>query len=215
MKSVQLRAYAELNDYLPPDKRGRGFVCRFEGEVTVAALVQAAGIPIACVDLILRNSEPVKPETAAQDEDRISVYPVFEVFDVAGATLVRNVPLRQPRFVTGRGLARLGTSLRMLGFDTRLAATQIEAAEIAASENRILLARGDIPSETSHGLRVRDAKPRLQAARVVERLHLDRLIVPLGRCPRCNGATVPTNSGRRCDSCGRTYLVSFCRQTPW
>jgi uncharacterized protein with PIN domain len=205
MKSIHLRVYEELNDYLPRDKMKQSFVCRFEGAVTVAALLQAAGIPIACVDLILRNSEPIRPDIVAQDGDHISAYPVFEALDLRGTTLVRNTPLRQPRFVTCPGLRRLGSYLRMLGFDTCLGATQLEAAEIAKIEGRILLAQGDIPPDASHALCVRDAKPRLQAADVLERLDLNRLIVPLGRCPRCNEATVHIDSGRRCEKCGRTY----------
>ena len=207
MKSVLFRVYEELNDYLPGDKKKQSFVCRFEGVVTVAALIGAAGIPIGAVDLILRNGEPVKPDEVAKDGDRISVYPVFEALDLAETSLIRDKPLRRPRFVTEPSLPRLARRLRTLGFDARTGATQYEAADIAAAENRILLVQGDIPPDATHALRISAAKPREQAREVLERLDLRGSIVPFGRCPRCNVETVPADSGRRCEQCARSFQM--------
>jgi uncharacterized protein len=81
MKLVHLRFYEELNDFLPEDKKKRTIVCRLEGEVTVKQLLQALGVPLSEVDLILCNSESVSPLHPVCDGDRISVYPVFESFD--------------------------------------------------------------------------------------------------------------------------------------
>jgi uncharacterized protein with PIN domain len=212
VKSIVLRVYEELNVHLPEAKRKRGFVCRFEGVITVATLLGAIGIPLDEVDLILRNGESVKPETVVQDCDRISVYPVFEALDLGATTLVRSKPLRTPRFVTGPDLRRLAGRLRMLGFDSLACMMQSEAAETARTEHRILLVQREVLPGVSHMLRIRATRSRLQAAEVLEKLDLKMRIVPFGRCPRCNALTIAKDTGRFCQRCGRAYVVRITVQ---
>jgi hypothetical protein len=76
------------------------------------------GVPHTEVDLILANGRSVKFTYRVEDGDRISVYPVFEAFDIAGLSRVRPAPLRDTRFVLDVHLGRLGGYLRLLGFDT-------------------------------------------------------------------------------------------------
>lgn len=214
MKCAYLRFYEELNDYLPPDKRKSEFACCFEGEVTVGKLVQAAGIPVSIIDLILSNGESVGPGQRVRHGDRISIYPVFESFDITGATSVRDEPLRQPRFLASVGLERLAAYLRMLGFDAVCSAGggANEDVKIAEAQRRILVIR-DRGTECrgSRTLEVRGAKPREQATEVLLRLDLFRLIAPLTRCPRCNRTLVNRPGTAQCESCsgapcGKAYL---------
>ena len=186
--SVMVRFYEELNDYLPEDKKKCSFACRFEGAVTAARLLRALGVPIAEVDLILRQGEPMSPGQAVCDEDRISVYPVFESFDIKGTSRMRAEPLRTPRFVVGAGLERLAGYLRLLGFDTIHGANGPPegATAVAEAEGRILLTRNSVPAPSSRAFLVCDLKPRRQVAAVLGRFDLYRLIAPPGRCPRCN-----------------------------
>jgi uncharacterized protein with PIN domain len=207
MKQAHLRFYEELNDYLPEDRKKRSFVCRFEGEVTLAILLRAIGVPLPEVDLLLCEGEPVSPSHVVHDGDRISIYPVFESLDIAGTTRVREEPLRQPCFVAGPGLERLAGYLRVLGFDTRLSLGRSadECIRMAEAEGRILLTRTrGLQRNASRVCQVGSKKPRRQAAEVLARLDLYRLIAPLGRCPRCNAKLAETGCFIRCDACGMT-----------
>ncbi len=94
MKRAVLRFYEELNEHLPDDKKKRDFVCSFAGSVTVSDLLKAVGVPPAEVDLVLCNSVSVELAHAVQDGDRLSIYPIFELFDIQGTTRVREQPLR-------------------------------------------------------------------------------------------------------------------------
>jgi uncharacterized protein len=97
MKRAVLRFYEELNDYLPDNKKKRDFVCSFEGGISIADLLRAVGVPASEVDLVLCNSESVSLEDVVQDEDRLSIYPIFELFDLRGTTRVRAEPLKRAR----------------------------------------------------------------------------------------------------------------------
>jgi hypothetical protein len=207
MKQAYLRFYEELNDYLPEDKRKRSFVCRFEGEVTVAILLGAIGVPLSEVDLLLCSGESVSPAHVVCDGDHISVYPVFESLDIRGTARVREEPLRRPCFVAGPDLVRLAAYLRMLGFDTRSSAggSPDDCVRMAEAEKRILLTRDcGRQSKASRVYRVCSDKPRQQAAEVLARLDLYRLIAPLGRCPRCNAQLAETGCFMHCAACGMT-----------
>ena len=52
------------------------------------------GMPCDGVDLILANGISVDFFYQVKDGDRISVYPIFERFDITGVTKVRDKPLR-------------------------------------------------------------------------------------------------------------------------
>jgi len=51
-------------------------------------------IPSEEVDLILVNGTSVDFSYLVKDKDRVSVYPIFETFDISGVTRVREKPLR-------------------------------------------------------------------------------------------------------------------------
>ena len=54
---VELRVYAELNDFLHPDARYAAQLRPFRTHQTVKDVVEAAGIPHTEIDLILVNGE--------------------------------------------------------------------------------------------------------------------------------------------------------------
>jgi uncharacterized protein with PIN domain len=208
MKLAYLRFYEELNDYLPEDKQKSSFICCYEGEVTAAVLIGAVGVPLSDIDLILINDESVDPAHVVRNGDRMSCYPVFECFDIQGTTKVRQEPLRRPTFLAGPGLERLVAYLRLLGFDARSVAGSgsDEAARIAAAGRHIYLCRQEAATGgIARVHRVLAAKPRLQAAEVLARLHLHRLIAPLSRCLECNENLKRQGDPAACGHCGRTY----------
>ena len=207
MKRACLRFYEELNDYLPGDKQKRTFICRYEGEVTAAALLAAVGVPLSDIDLLLINDESVDPAHVVRNGDRMSCYPVFECFDIHGTAKVRQEPLRRPTFLAGPGLERLVAYLRLLGFDARSVAGSgsDEVARIAAAGRHIYLCRQEAAtSGIARVHRVLAAKPRSQAAEVLARLHLHRLIAPLSRCLECNEDLKRQGGPAACGHCGRT-----------
>ena len=118
MKTVYIRFYEELNDFLPVDKRKLRFPHEFQSRVSVKDLIESIGIPHTEIDLILANSKPVGFDYIVNDLDDLSVYPVFESFDITDAQHLRPQPLREPKFILDVQLGSLAKYMRMLGFDT-------------------------------------------------------------------------------------------------
>jgi len=227
MSQATFRFYAELNDFLPKNRRFSAFTAAFELPASVKHMIEALGVPHAEVDLILVNGEPVDFSYIVEDGDRISVYPVFESLDITPVARLRPEPLRSPRFVLDAHLGRLAVYLRMLGFDTlyRNNYDDLELAVVSSQENRILLTR-DLGllkrSLVSRGYYVRAQDPRQQAREVVRRFDLRRAFKPFSRCLRCNDLLEPVpeedvaeqllpgtqqhyHEFFRCRSCGQAY----------
>ncbi len=227
MKRAYFRFYAELNDFLPPARRGIAFPHEFHGGPSVKDVIESLGVPHTEIDLVLADGESVDFSWILRDGARVSVYPVFESIDITPLARVRPTPLREVRFVLDGHLGRLARYLRMLGFDARWRndAPDEEIARIAAAEHRIVLTRdaGLLKRRiVSHGYRVREVDPQRQLAEVVHRLDLFRSIVPFRRCLCCNelletvrkedvagdlplGVLERHDAFRRCPSCGRVY----------
>jgi hypothetical protein len=115
MPVANFRFYVELNDFLLPEHRFTEFAYGFLDVATVKDRIESFGVPHTEVDLILVNGQSVDFAYRVQDGDRISVYPVFEAFDIAGLSRLRPEPLRDPRFILDVHLGRLAAYLRMLG----------------------------------------------------------------------------------------------------
>jgi len=224
---ASFRFYAELGDFLPPDRRGVTFVHEFHDHPSVKDVIESLGVPHTEVDLVLADGESVDFYWRLREGARVSVYPVFESIDVAPVTRVRPAPLREVRLVVDGHLGRLARYLRMLGLDVsfRPKAPDDELARIAAGERRILLTRdaGLLKRRlVTHGYRVRESSPRNQLAEVVRRLDLARAIAPFTRCLVCNDLLERVSKDdvlqelpprvregqrtfRRCPSCRRVY----------
>ena len=239
MLVASFRFYAELNDFLPPERRFTEFAYTFLDVATVKDRIESFGVPHTEVDLILVNGQPVDFACRVQDGDRISVYPVFESFDIAGLTRLRPEPLRDPRFVLDVHLGRLAAYLRMLGFDAlyRNDCADERLAEISRHEHRILLTR-DVGllkrGAVTHGYYLRATQPRQQLVEVVRRFDLGRMAKPFSRCLRCNTPLTQASKDEvrhqlpaqvailhdeflRCPDCGRAYWKGghFRRMRQW
>ncbi len=189
---VDVRAYAELNDFVPSGSRGVTVRRPFRSHQTVKDVVEAMGIPHTEVDLILVNGDPVDFAHRPVAGDRIAAYPMFEALDIGPATRLRPALLRDPRFVVDVNLGRLARLLRLLGFDVRWshAADDRTLADISLAEERILLTRdrGLLKRRAvTHGLFVHGDRPEEQTLEVIRRLDLQGQLAPLTRCLRCNG----------------------------
>ncbi|MCV7101193.1 Mut7-C RNAse domain-containing protein [Mycobacterium palustre] len=224
---VEVRAYAELNDFLPAEWRGVAVPRPFRSHQTVKDVLEAMGIPHTEVDLILVNGDSRGFGYRPCAGDRIAAYPVFEALDVGPAERLRPKPLRDPRFVVDVNLGRLARLLRVLGFDVWFSSGADDAAlaGISRDQRRVLLTRdrGLLKRRAiTHGLFVRSQDPEEQAIEVIKRLDLGGRLAPLTRCVRCNGELAPVDKEEvldrlepltrrhyekfsRCTGCGRVY----------
>jgi len=141
MGKVLIRFYEELNDYLPPGKRKRDIEVLLYGNETVREIIKKLEVPPAQVELVIVNGESEALEAVVKQGDRISVYPVFERFDIEEVSRVREKPLRHLRFIADVDLKALAQSLESLGLDVffREGLEREEILRAAKAEHRILL----------------------------------------------------------------------------
>ena len=181
------RFYEELNDFLPADKRKIAFPYNFFGSPSVKDVIEEIGVPHTEVDLILINGNSVKFDDILSHYDRVSVYPVFENFDISNVTRLRPKPLRKTRFIVDAHLGRLSRLLRMLGFDT-LYKNNYNNEEIiteALTQKRIILTCDrDLLENRSitHGYLIKETDPLEQACEVIHRFDLYSQAKPFIRC---------------------------------
>lgn len=224
---IEVRAYAELNDFVAAPLRGHTVRRPFKPHQSVKDVLEAMGIPHTEVDLILVNDAARGFDYRPVSGDRVAAYPVFEALDIGPTGRLRPVPLRDPRFVVDVNLGRLAWLLRLFGFDVWWSndADDQTLAEISGAQRRILLTRdrGLLKRRAvTHGLFVRSDDPEEQAVAVIRRLDLERRLAPLSRCVRCNGMLAPVakedvidelqpltrehyDDFSRCTQCGRIY----------
>src|SRR5208283_3501851 len=98
MPSVTVRFYEELNSFLPGERRKQPFPVDVPLGSTTKAVIESLGVPHTEVDLVLVNGESVDFARQLIEGDRLSVYPMFESWDIGSISRVRSTPLREIRF---------------------------------------------------------------------------------------------------------------------
>ncbi len=226
-KKAEFRLYEELNDFLPPERRKRSFEYRFSGTPTVKDAIEAIGAPHTEVDCILVNGISVGFDYRLQGDERVAVYPVFELLDIKPVCRLRPKPLREPRFVLDVHLGALARSLRMLGFDSAYRNDYADEEIIVTSvhDHRIILTRdlGILKyASVTHGYWLRSNKPGDQLAEVLDHFDLYGRIEPFRRCIVCNNTIEPVAKNSvedslppfiakthetffQCGGCGKVY----------
>lgn len=226
-RQVQIRCYAELNDFLPEDRRQCDFDCSFTGTPSVKDLIESVGVPHTEIDVILVDGRSVDFGHRLLGGERVAVYPTFERYDVTPLTRLRPAPLRETRFVVDVHLGTLARNLRLVGFDTvwRRDLDDDTIIDIAAAERRIILTRdkGILKNgRVTHGYWVRATDAKQQLEEVVRALDLGGNIRPYTRCMQCNGELEPIGRAeaarwvplqvflvyrefKRCSQCARVY----------
>lgn len=227
MARATFRFYEELNDFLPPDRRGKEFTCACARAATAKHMIEALGVPHTEVEVVLVNGESVGFGRLLKDGDRVAVYPKFEALDISPLLRVREHPLRRVRFVADAHLGGLAHLLRMAGFDTLYdnGFDDGEISALAAREERIVLTRDRELLKRraiTHGCYVHALKSVAQLREIVQRLDLAGQLRPFSLCLYCNtplrsipkaglAARVPPQSFAyyedftTCDHCGRIY----------
>jgi len=192
MSIAWFRFYEELNDFLPPVRRRQLFSFSFSGNPSVKDTIEALGVPHVEIDMVLVNGESVDFTYKLRNEDRVSVYPVFENIDISNVTRLRKEPLRVMKFVTDVHLGKLTKYLRLCGFDTynRSDLADTEIIRIALNERRVILTRDKEllkSKRVTHGYWIRSQSPDEQLKELLNRLDLRKLVKPFTRCMECNG----------------------------
>jgi uncharacterized protein len=204
-KTATFRFYEELNDHLKREWRKKEIPQFFSDGQTVKDAIEKLGVPHCEVDLILVKSLSVDFGYQLKDGDFISVYPVFESFDISPVARLRPEPLRVTKFVLDAHLGKLARKLRLLGFDTLYQNNfdDLQIIELALNESRIILTRDRrllMHKNVTHGYFLRNTDPRKQLAEIVGRFHLQNQFKPFARCSLCNGQIVETNKETVLDS---------------
>jgi len=227
-KTVSFRFYEELNDFLPKEKRKITFTYPVKINQSVKDAIEALGVPHTEVDLILVNGKSVDFNCHLQDNDQISVYPVFESLDITPIIRLRAKPLRVTKFILDVHLGKLCKYLRMLGFDSfyRNDLDDDEIIRISLAEKRIILTR-DIGilrhGKVTHGYWLRSQYPKQQLSELIRRFNLEKQIRPFYRCTLCNGLVDKVEKEKiehLLEENTRKYFDDFfqcreCRQVYW
>lgn len=228
MNVVYLRFYAELNEFLPPEFRQRTFTYPLQRGNTVKHVIEAVGVPHTEVELALVNGVSRGFAYHLNPGDQVSIYPVFESFEISSLLSLRPSPLREVRFILDTHLGKLANYLRLMGFDTlyrndlgddALTAGSIEERRILLTRDTGLLKRKEI----THGHYVRSIRPREQLVEVMQHYQLYELARPFSRCLLCNGVLELTPQEAidpRLITEASKYYTEFyrcqgCRQVYW
>jgi uncharacterized protein len=191
MNSAWFRFYEELNEFLPSEKRKQLFPYSFNSNPSVKDAIEAMGVPHVEVDLILVNSQSVDFSYKLRNADSVSVYPVFESFDITPVTHLREKPLRDVKFILDVHLGELAKYLRLCGFDTcyRTNYNDKEIIRLSFSDKRIILTH-DVEllknKQVIHGYWIRSQHLYEQLIEVFQKFDLKNQIRPFSRCMECN-----------------------------
>ena len=190
-KTIRLRFYAELNNFLPVLERQKSIDYSFPGPITIKEVIESMKVPSAEVDLILVNGIPVDYDYHVNQSDYISVYPVFEHLDISTISHLQEAPLHISKFILDAHLGKLAKYLRMFGFDALYKNDYPDNTirEVARNESRIILTRdrGLLTSkDVTHGYCVRTIHPKEQLSEIIDKFDLYSQFNPLTRCLNCN-----------------------------
>ncbi len=174
MLKVYLRFYEELNDFLPEKLRKIKFEKEFSGRQSVKDLIESTGVPHSEIDLILVNGISVDFNYLIKNDDEISVYPVFESFDISNITHLRSKLLRIPKFIADVHLGDLARYLRIIGIDTfyKNNISKNEIIKISLEEKRAILTKDrDLlkRNEITHGYWIRNSDTIEQVEEIIQR----------------------------------------------
>lgn len=183
MVRATFRFYEELNDYLSNERKKRDFSISFPAGWTTLEVIEYLGVDPSKVDLVLVNGDPTDLSYTIRDGDRVSVYPVFESFDISSIKPPSSKPLRETKFVLDIHLGVLASYLRIMGFDV-LYKDRIDPAtliHISKREKRVLLTRRKWllrQKGLTHAILVKNTCPRKQLQEILDRLDLRNQIIP-------------------------------------
>lgn len=217
---VEFRFYAELGDFIAPERRGRSFAYAVASNQSVKHAIEALGVPHTEIGLLLVNGEECAQDRLLRAGDRVAVLPALR----------RLLPYDGdiPRFAADSHLGRLARYLRFAGFDTLWDNGWDDAhlAAVAGAEGRIVLTRDRalLMHKALHaGFFVREGNPLAQFADMTRRYGLDLAACRPARCLMCNGELLEASKAEVAGELQPGTLAGFnafwrcsgCRRVFW
>jgi uncharacterized protein with PIN domain len=172
------------------------FLHHLERRASVKDVIESLGVPHAVIGGLTVNGRESDFNYILLNKDSVLVNPLTPPVNPLAPHILRPTPLPGISFVVDVNAGKLAMLLRMLGFDTLYEndARNGKLAEIASSQNRILLTR-DVSllkrKIIMHGYLLQDQDPTQQAIKVVRLYDLKTKIKPMSRCMPCNGMLEP------------------------
>ena len=226
--TARFRFYGQLNDFMPPARKGKFFSHTVKGGPSVKDTVEALGVPHTEIDALFAGDKNIRFSYQLKDGEKITAFPPrYPIRSSRRRHLIPKTPKRC-RFVVDSHLGRLVRHLRLLGFDSvyRKIFPDAEIVKISVVQNRIVLTR-DIGllknGAVKRGYWVRHADAGRQIKEVIRRYDLIPGFKPFTRCLQCNGLIGPVPKERitqRLPEQVRLYYNSFyrcrsCRKIYW
>lgn len=209
-------------------RTGSAFCHRFERRASIKDVIESLGIPHPVVGKLTVNGHEVDFDYILRNNDTVDAVPLTPPVNPLVPTKLRPEPLERIAFIVDVNAGRLALFLRMLGFDTLYGNDMRNGrlAEIARSENRILLTRDTTLLKRKvviHGYLLREQAPDRQLVEVMRLYGLSSLINPMSRCIPCNGILVPVDKKmiiERLEPLTKKYYHSFhickkCEKIYW
>jgi uncharacterized protein with PIN domain len=191
MVTATFRFHAELNDFLPRERRGGDITCPCARCATTKHMIEALGVPHTEVGRVEVNGEAAGLDRLLAEGDRLEAWPADAAAADASTRSGVGASAREKRFVADAHLGGLARLLRMAGFDT-LYDNHFEDSEIeriSAREGRIVLTRDREllkRREIAQGCYVRTLKSTQQLRELFARLRLAPGVRPFTLCLHCN-----------------------------
>lgn len=217
---VEFRFYAELGDFIAPERRGRSFDHAVTSNQSVKHAIEALGVPHTEIGLLLVNGEECAHDRLLHAGDRVAALPALRRLQPYDGPA--------PRFAADSHLGRLARYLRFAGFDTLWDNGWDDAVlvAIAGREGRIVLTRDRallMHRALRDGFFVRDGNPLAQFTDVAARYGLELGARRPARCLMCNGELLETNKAEAAAQLLPGTLAGFdafwrcsgCRRVFW
>ena len=216
-RTVRVCLHGDLVELLRGERRARPLEVRVADGATIKHLIETLDVPHTEIGEVAVDGQLSGLDTVLAAGERVDAYP-------AGGDPVGTSPAR---FLADAHLGALARLLRLVGFDTVLAAdgADSELAARAAAESRIVLSRDRELLKHRKILRgrlIRSLQPEDQLAEVLARFALKDALRPFTRCLECNapleaversrvedrlppGVAASQVSFTRCVGCARVY----------
>ncbi|SFD98587.1 Mut7-C RNAse domain-containing protein [Massilia yuzhufengensis] len=227
MVTASFRFHAQLNAFLPRERRQQEFALPCARDATVKHIIEALGVPHTEVGLLLVNGEQAGFDQRLDDGDRVGVYPSFGTAEDGPLQQLRVWPAGRLRFVADAHLGALARLLRMAGYDTLYDNHyhDDEIERVARAEGRVLLTRDRelLKRRTVElGCYLHAIDPPAQLRELFARLRLAGDVRAFSLCLHCNQPLRPASKAEvldrlpprvaathedftTCDQCCRVY----------